>query len=91
MMIVEMVNIVEIFWWIGCGIYLFVRSRATEEPLRTQGRRAAMALAAFGVSDAVELWSGAWWKPWWLLVWKGICIVVLANCAISYLKNSRRS
>ena len=33
-------------------------------------------LMAFGVSDFVEMATGAWWEPWWLLVWKGICVGV---------------
>jgi hypothetical protein len=31
-------------------------------------------LVAFGVSDLVESTSGAWYDPWWLLLWKAACI-----------------
>lgn len=32
----------------------------------------------FGLSDIVEVGTGGWWKPWWLLMWKGFCVVGLA-------------
>ena len=35
---------------------------------------AAATLTLFGLSDIVEIQTGAWWQPWWLLVWKGACI-----------------
>ncbi|MDA0814593.1 MAG: hypothetical protein O3C21_19635 [Verrucomicrobia bacterium] len=34
----------------------------------------AFAFFAFGISDAVEMTTGAWWKPWWLLVCKVACL-----------------
>ena len=36
----------------------------------------AAVLIAFGFSDLVEIRTGAWWQPWWLLTWKGICVVL---------------
>lgn len=35
---------------------------------------AALTLAVFGGSDLVEVHTGAWWRPWWLLVWKALCV-----------------
>jgi hypothetical protein len=37
----------------------------------------AAALVAFGISDIVEVQTGAWWRPWWLLAWKTVCVVIL--------------
>ncbi|MGF1635075.1 MAG: hypothetical protein ACFCVE_14580 [Phycisphaerae bacterium] len=34
----------------------------------------ALVLLAFGISDLVETRTGAWYRPWWLLVWKGACV-----------------
>jgi hypothetical protein len=39
----------------------------------------AIAFAAFGVSDIVESQTGAWWRPWWLLVLKTACVLVIAR------------
>jgi hypothetical protein len=30
--------------------------------------------ALFALSDVIELHTGAWWRPWWLLAWKGGCL-----------------
>lgn len=38
---------------------------------------AAAALVLFGVSDIVETTTGAWWRPWWLFVWKAACVATL--------------
>jgi hypothetical protein len=46
---------------------------------RNQCWNAAATLIAFGVSDVIEIQTGAWWRPWWLLVWKGLCIAVLVS------------
>ncbi len=32
----------------------------------------------FGISDFIEVQTGAWWRPWWLLVMKGLCLVGIA-------------
>ncbi|MHC4132622.1 MAG: hypothetical protein ACYSSP_06740 [Planctomycetota bacterium] len=39
---------------------------------------ASILLIAFGCSDFVEIRTGAWWRPWWLLVWKGGCLTGFA-------------
>ena len=36
------------------------------------------AFAAFGVSDLIEANTGAWWRPWWLLALKGLCLIAIA-------------
>jgi hypothetical protein len=33
--------------------------------------------AFFGLSDLVEVTTGAWWRPWWLLAWKAACLLGL--------------
>ena len=38
----------------------------------------ALAFFAFGISDLIEAETGAWWRPFWLLVLKGGCIGVFA-------------
>lgn len=35
-----------------------------------------LAFAVFGVSDLIEVQTGAWWDPWWLLVMKAACVLV---------------
>src|SRR5687768_1127172 len=47
---------------------------------------AAIAFAFFGLSDVVEASTGAWWRPWWLLVWKGMCLVVIATLLVRHVR-----
>lgn len=50
----------------------------------------AVALLAFGASDIVEARTGAWWRPWWLLVWKGACLLCFLAVLVAHLR-ARRS
>lgn len=90
MSVVDAINSMEVVWWIGCGIVVLTQSLRTRSPLRNNGIVAAITLILFGLSDVVELQTGAWWRPWWLLVWKGICIAVLVTLGIGYAQWRRR-
>jgi hypothetical protein len=46
----------------------------------------AVTLAVFGASDLVESRTGAWWKPWWLFVWKAICVLALLFGFLRYYR-----
>ena len=85
-MLTELFNLIESFWWIGLGIGLmFV-------PAISKFYKTALAiiLILFGVSDFVEMVTGTWWQPWWLLVWKTLCISV-GIILIIHIFNERRS
>ncbi|NET74529.1 MAG: hypothetical protein F6K62_27615 [Sphaerospermopsis sp. SIO1G2] len=34
-----------------------------------------LAFVGFGISDFLEIQTGAWWRPWWLFTLKAICLV----------------
>ena len=40
----------------------------------------------FGISDFIEMKTGAWWRPYWLLAWKAICLLGLAAVFVRYMK-----
>lgn len=82
MNVVDAINALEIVWWIGCGALVLTKSLRANHPHRQRGLLAAITLILFGLSDAVELQTGAWWKPWWLLLWKATCVVVLIGCVM---------
>ncbi len=50
---------------------------------------AAAAFLLFGLSDIVETQTGAWWRPWWLLVWKALCLLVFMVLVIDHLRRRR--
>ena len=69
-------NLAEGILWISIGAGLLVS--AWRRP-RDRGLKLAACLlfAAFGLSDFVEIHTGGWYKPWWLLAWKGTNVVGL--------------
>jgi hypothetical protein len=45
----------------------------------------------FGVSDIIEVQTGAWWRPFWLLLLKASCVISLVVCWIRYFRLRGRS
>ncbi len=85
--LVRNVNFFEGFFWIAIGLCF-------AESLRRPGLRKAKLIAtlnfiAFGFSDFVEYHTGAWWRPWWLLLWKAACVCILVVQFIGYVKRRR--
>lgn len=64
-------NYVEAAIWIVIGFFLYWGSKKTAVRYpRTDVVALSILFVAFGVSDVFEVHSGAWWRPWWLLLWK---------------------
>ena len=74
MQAVEIFNAVEAVFWIGLAGLSAVFGRGTRGfTARRQGALVVF-LAGFGISDIIEVFTGAWWKPVGLLVLKGACL-----------------
>ena len=74
----ETYNYVEIGIW--CAIATVVAAVALRKAgvARRDGLLGALTLVAFGASDYAEIRTGGeWWTPWWLLLWKTLCVLVL--------------
>jgi hypothetical protein len=69
---VTVFNAIEAVWWFACGglMWRFSQRHAIH---RTLARCTAIALLTFGASDVIEVFTGAWWRPWWLAVIKIAC------------------
>ncbi|MCB9852938.1 MAG: hypothetical protein H6819_07570 [Phycisphaerales bacterium] len=81
-------NQAEACLWIAIGIGFLIG--AWLRP--THRRRCALlfpVFIAFGISDLVEATTGAWWRPWWLLVWKGVCVLVFLCALVVYARERR--
>ena len=72
-------NLLEAAWWFIMAVVCGINSRGR---WKTVGRVATILLLLFAVSDVIESQTGAWWRPWWLAVLKGFCIVGLIGCGI---------
>lgn len=83
-------NFAEAALWIVISIVLFVKRMKSESAEAKLQLVAAIAFLLFGLSDLVETQTGAWWRPWWLLVWKASCVIVLVGTLVVYLRRKRR-
>lgn len=80
----------EAVLWMAIGVVLLVAG------LRGAKHRRAFLLlapvfAVFGASDLVEATTGAWWRPWWLLVWKGVCVLIFLYALARYARARHRA
>jgi len=69
------------------GVYAFNAAGTS----RRRWRLVATTLLLFALSDVVEAQTGAWWRPWWLLAWKALCLVVFAWVIIQHFRDRVRS
>ena len=83
MAILPAASLFELANYLEAGLWCLIGLGFVAYALRRKGREfrrcvlAAVAFLLFGASDVVEVQTGAWWQPWWLLVWKGLCVVSL--------------
>ena len=82
-------NLVEGLIWVGVGIVLLWNSRSFER-VRSPTVLAGVAFILFGVSDFIEIRTGSWFEPVWLLIWNGACVVSLVSCLVWYLALRRK-
>ena len=64
----ECFNLIEAILWIGIGLYMVHKSFSVKEYKNIL--ITAILFLLFGVSDIIEIYSGAWWSSWYLLIWK---------------------
>ena len=80
-------NVAEgIFWILLAGIVCWRSTVSNRGAVGKTGTVAAFALFWFGISDFVEVTTGAWWRPVWLLLWKAACVMALLHCLLCYFK-----
>ena len=82
-------NAFEALFWMGVGLNTFRNSRFNSRHARL-GTIASVWFVLFGISDVVEVFTGAWWRPWPLLFLKASSITALVTCGIVYRQRSRR-
>ena len=77
-------NYAECCLWCAIGVGFGIAAFRLSGKSRRDACIALVTFILFGVSDYVEAHTGAWWRPWWLLVWKGLCILVLLILYVRY-------
>jgi hypothetical protein len=77
-------NYIEGVFWIIVGIVLVISGRRANPGFKKLSLIASVLFVFFGKSDFIEAQTGAWWRPLWLLAWKGACLIALACCYWKY-------
>lgn len=86
----QIFNWFEAALWTVMSVLVFTIGARRARAGRSRHQRlhlvAAPTLVLFGISDVIEVYTGAWWSPWWLLLMKGSCLAVLAGCGLVLLR-----
>lgn len=83
----QIFNSLEAVWWMSVGVVVWLKTERRQSIRRRLGFATAVWFVLFGVSDVIEVFTGAWWRPWWLLVWKVTCLVALTACGMMSLRH----
>jgi hypothetical protein len=85
----EIANYIEAALWIVIGLVFagFAARRSNRRRMRCLIASATFLL--FGVSDIIEVRTGAWWRPWPLLALKAACICVMLVLLWAYFRERK--
>lgn len=89
MTIVDLFNGFEAAFWFGLAGFVFWRFGRAGSPMRRLALQATGWLLLFGVSDVIEVFTGAWWRPLGLLILKGACLCGLFYCGWRAIQRRR--
>ncbi|MGE3180627.1 MAG: hypothetical protein AB7N71_03290 [Phycisphaerae bacterium] len=76
-------------WFVIAAAFAGSAFRKRDGRTRTDAIVLAATFALFGISDIVETQTCAWWRPWWLLVWKTLCVLVFFGYAVRHFRTKR--
>jgi hypothetical protein len=87
----EISNYIEAALWSSIGIGFAIAAITHSGITRRRCWIAAVTFVLFGISDLVEAHTGAWYRPLWLLAWKGVCVLVLGYLMLVHFRDHQRS
>ncbi|MFC1743429.1 DUF2459 domain-containing protein [Candidatus Riflebacteria bacterium] len=70
-------NFFEAIFWNFLALGFFLLSLTSEKDNKVFFFLVGITFVLLGVSDFYEITSGAWWRPWWLLLLKAGCVLSL--------------
>jgi hypothetical protein len=80
-------NLIEAGFWMILGVVITLGLWRKARRLTSFGLISGTIVILFGVSDLVEARTGAWWRPWWLLLWKAVCLTGMVVCFLKYKRD----
>ena len=87
----EIANYIEAALWGAIGLVLLAYATLRASDGRKIAAVAGGVFLVFGLSDVVEVHTGAWWRPWWLLLWKAACVLSMIGLMAKHWRNRHRS
>lgn len=83
-------NGVEAAWWFLMAVVVRFYWRSCRGLTPRVRDALVVLLAAFGISDLIEIQTGAWWRPMGLLLLKAVCLIGLLTCGLIIWRNCAR-
>ena len=71
----ELFNLLEGFTWLALALFVLTASQLISKKYKCAALFTVVILALFSVSDFLEVTTGAYWQPWWLLGLNSLCIL----------------
>ena len=84
--IVRTGNIIEAFFWIAVSLLFFIPAILPREKHRLFCLVGGLLFFIFSLSDFYEAHTGAWWKPWWLILWNAGCFIGIIFIILWYVR-----
>ena len=81
----QIFNLCEGIMWVVIALILAIKA-VKQRKYRRFSIWASVSFLLFGISDFIEMKTGAWWEPWPLLLLKAICVASFLACLVSYRK-----
>jgi hypothetical protein len=70
----QVFNFAEGWLWVVIALVLVACAERRGHPHQGLACAAAVGFFAFGISDFVEFYTGAWYRPWTLFLFKALCV-----------------
>ena len=81
----QIFNLCEGIMWVVIALILAIKA-VKQRQYRRFSIWASVSFLLFGISDFIEMKTGAWWVPWPLLLLKAACVASFLACLVSYRK-----
>ncbi|WP_449418728.1 hypothetical protein [Phormidium nigroviride] len=85
--IYEYGNYIEAAIWGLFAIGFSISAAKEIGKMRIHRLIATLTFFLFGLSDIVEVQTGAWWHPWWLFLWKSFCVMSMIGLLVVHLRS----
>jgi hypothetical protein len=80
-------NYLEAIIWELFAVGFAILAAKTTKKVRQHRLIATVTFCLFGLSDVVEVQTGAWWHHWWLFLWKSSCVISMVGLLVVHLRD----